>query len=241
MVYVIGDIHGYLDQLDRALSLIERDGGRDAEIVFVGDYTDRGPDSRQVIERLMRERDAGRNWTFIKGNHDRMFQWFMEDQPRQEPHLPVNLSWQHERLGGLATLASYGVDVEGAPRLSALHAQARAKVPASHIEFLTHNQLFAETDDLFIVHAGIRPGVPLADQTEHDMLWIRQDFVDDTTPHPKLIVHGHTAVDYPEHRGNRVNLDGGAGYGRDLWPARFDGAQCTLLTVNGERPLSPFG
>jgi len=205
MVYVVGDIHGYLDQLDRALSLIEHDGGRDAEVVFVGDYTDRGPNSRGVIERLMDGRDAGRNWTFLKGNHDRMFQWFMEEQPRQDPHLSGGLTWQHKRLGGLATLASYGVEAEGWFRLKSLHAQARKKVPASHIEFLTHNPLFVETD----------------------------------APHPKLIVHGHTAVDYPEHRGNRVNLDGGTGYGRDLWPARFDGTNCTLLTINGERPLSP--
>ena len=241
MVYVIGDIHGQLAQLDRALSLIERDGGRDAEVVFVGDYTDRGPDSRGVIDRLMQGRDAGRNWTFLKGNHDRMFQWFMEEKPRQDPHLSGGLTWQHKRLGGLATLASYGVEVEGWIRLKSLHAQAREKVPASHIEFLTHNPLFVETEDLFIVHAGIRPGVALADQTEQDLLWIRKGFIEDETPHPKLIVHGHTAVDYPEHRGNRVNLDGGAGYGRDLWPARFDGAKCTLLTVNGERPLNPFG
>ena len=240
MVYVVGDIHGYLDQLDRALSLIERDGGRDAEVVFIGDYTDRGPNSRGVIERLMDGRDAGRNWTFLKGNHDRMFQWFMEEKPRHEPHLPAKLSWTHTRLGGLDTLASYGVDVAGPPRLKTLHKEARQKVPASHIEFLTHSPLFVETDKLFIVHAGIRPEVALDQQTEHDMLWIRQEFIDHDGPHPKLIVHGHKAVDYPEHRGNRVNLDGGAGYGRDLWPARFDGTNCTLLTVNGERPLSPF-
>lgn len=239
MLYVIGDIHGQLTQLDRALALVEADGGRDAHIVFLGDYTDRGPDSKGVVDRLIRGQSEDRNWTFIKGNHDRMFEWFMQDFPRQEPHLPVDLTWQHERLGGLTTLASYGVNVDGRPRLSEVHAEAHQKVPYAHIEFLKNNQLCYETDALFFVHAGIRPSVPLMEQTEHDMLWIRQDFVNDKTSHPKLIVHGHTAVDYPEHYGNRINLDGGAGYGRDLWPARFEGTTCTLLTDKGEVPLTP--
>jgi serine/threonine protein phosphatase 1 len=239
MLYVIGDIHGHLAQLDRALALIDVDGGSDAHVVFLGDYTDRGPDSKGVIERLMDGLDQGRNWTCIKGNHDRMFEWFMEDQPRQEPHLPVDLTWQHERLGGLTTLASYGVNIEGRPRLSEVHAQALQLVPYAHIDFLKNCQLCFENDALFVVHAGIRPGVPLMEQTEHDMLWIRQEFVNDYSVHPKLIVHGHTAVDYPEHHGNRINLDGGAGYGRDLWPARFDGTDCTLLTDEGEVRLTP--
>jgi serine/threonine protein phosphatase 1 len=239
MHYVIGDIHGQLTQLDRALALVEADGGRDAHIIFLGDYTDRGPDSKGVVNRLIEGRDQDRNWTFIKGNHDRMFEWFMQDIPRQEPHLHVDLTWQHERLGGLTTLASYGVNVDGRPRLSEIHAEALKKVPHSHIEFLANNQLCYETDTLFCVHAGIRPGVPLMEQTEHDMMWIRQDFVNDTAAHPKLIVHGHTAVDYAEHKGNRINLDGGAGYGRDLWPARFDGTDCTLLTDTQEVLLTP--
>ena len=239
MLYVIGDIHGQLAQLDRAFALVEADGGHDAKVVFIGDYTDRGPDSKGVVERLMNGLEAGRNWTCLKGNHDRMFEWFMEDHPRQEPYLPIDLSWHHERLGGLTTLASYGVDISGRPRLSELHEQAQNLVPRSHIDFLASNPLTYETDALFIAHAGIRPGVPLADQTEHDLLWIRQDFINDKSQHPKLIVHGHTAVDYPEHHGNRINLDGGAGYGRDLWPARFDGADCTLLTEDGQIALSP--
>jgi serine/threonine protein phosphatase 1 len=241
MLYVVGDIHGYADQLDRALALIETDGGRDASVVFLGDYTDRGPDSKGVIDRLIKGQAEGRNWTVLKGNHDRMFTWFMEDIPRQEPYLPIDLTWQHERLGGLTTLASYGVDVSGRPRLFELHAQARALVPPAHIEFLSSRPLTYQTDALFICHAGIRPRVALDRQSEQDLLWIRQGFIDDDTAHPKLIVHGHTAVQYPEHRGNRVNLDGGAGYGRDLWPARFDGAVCHLLTDTGTVPLDPSG
>ncbi|MEP5762183.1 MAG: metallophosphoesterase family protein [Litoreibacter sp.] len=239
MIYAIGDIHGHLDQLDRALALVEADGGRDAHIVFLGDYTDRGPNSRGVIERLMGGLDQGRNWTCIKGNHDRMFEWFVRPEPRQELHLPIDLTWHHERLGGLTTLASYGVDVTGRPRLSDVHKEALLKVPSSHIDFLKTCQLSLETTEYFFAHAGIRPGVSLSNQTENDLLWIRQGFVDDTTIHPKIIVHGHTAVQTPEHNGTRINLDGGAGYGRDLWPARFDGLNCTLLTSLGPIPLIP--
>lgn len=241
MLYVVGDVHGQLGQLDRALALIEADGGRDAPVVFVGDYIDRGPDSRDVVEKLLVGLEQGRNWTCLKGNHDRMFTWFMEAFPRQEPHLPIDLSWLHERLGGLTTLTSYGVDISGRPRMWDLHKQARALVPTEHLDFLASRPLSFETEELFICHAGIRPGVALKDQSESDLLWIRQGFIDDATAHPKLVVHGHTALDHPEHRGNRINLDGGAGYDRDLWPARFDGAQCSLLTDSGTVPLTPKG
>lgn len=241
MLYVVGDIHGQLAQLDRALDLIKKDGGCSARVVFLGDYTDRGPDSKGVLDRLIRGRDEGQDWTFIKGNHDRMFEWFMEDTPRPDRHLPIDRTWLHERLGGDTTLASYGVTLAGRPSLGEVHAEAHRKVPASHIEFLKGNPLCVETEHLFLVHAGIRPEVPFEDQTEHDMLWIRQGFIDDTTPHPKLVVHGHTALEYPEHAGNRINLDGGAGYGNDLWPARFNGEACVLLTDRGPVPLNPCG
>lgn len=233
MLYAVGDIHGQVAQLDRALELIEIDGGRDAPVVFLGDYTDRGPDSKGVLEKLILGLEQGRKWTFLKGNHDRMFCWFMEDFPRQEPHLPIPLTWQHERLGGLTTLASYGVDVDSKRRMWDIHADARRVVPSTHLSLLKNALLTFETDDLFFCHAGIRPGVPFNKQTEHDLLWIRQEFLEDTRQHPKLIVHGHTVVDSPAHYGNRINLDGGAGYGRDLWPARFDGTACHLLTDQG--------
>ena len=103
-IYAIGDIHGQTEQLERALELITMDGGAEAEVVFVGDYVDRGPDSRGVIDRLMQGQADGRNWICLKGNHDRMFTWFMEDFPREDPHLPVELYYLQERIGGAQTL-----------------------------------------------------------------------------------------------------------------------------------------
>jgi serine/threonine protein phosphatase 1 len=238
-IYAIGDIHGQLAELHRVLDLIEADGGPDAQIVFLGDYTDRGADSRAVIDLLMDAQAKGRNWTFIKGNHDRMFSWFMEETPRHEDYLPVELTWLHPRLGGDTTLASYGVDFTPRTRTKKVHRMARDAVPRAHIDFLDACVLSHETDDLFFVHAGILPGLPLNQQIEHDLLWIRQEFHNDPRMHPKLIVHGHTPVDEATHYGNRINLDSGAGYGSPLTAAVFEGARCWTLTARGRKALIP--
>ena len=211
-LYAIGDIHGHMAELDRVLTLIEEDGGPDAQVVFLGDYTDRGPDSRAVLDTLVEAKAQGRNWTFLKGNHDRMFEWFMEVPPRHDPYMMVSLYWLHDRLGGDATLASYGIEVHPERREKDVHADALDAVPQAHIDFLKDLSLSYETDDLFFVHAGIRPGVPLDRQSEEDMLWIRQEFHNYRRPHPKLIVHGHTPVRDATHYGNRVNIDTAAGY-----------------------------
>jgi serine/threonine protein phosphatase 1 len=238
-VYAIGDIHGQLRELDRVLTLIEHDGGPDAHVVFLGDYTDRGPDSRGVLDRLVEGQDAGRNWTFLKGNHDRMFEWFMHRPLLHDPHMMVELYWLHPRLGGDTTMASYGIDAKGSRREKDIQKEAFASVPPAHLDFLRGLQLTHETDDLFFAHAGIRPGVPLANQTEEDLLWIRQEFHIAHKPHPKLIIHGHTPVDLATHYGNRINLDTGAGYGRPLTAVVFEGAECWLLSARGRVPLTP--
>ncbi|MCR9148302.1 MAG: metallophosphoesterase [Rhodobacteraceae bacterium] len=238
-IYAIGDVHGQKSQLEDALALIERDGGGAAPVVFVGDYADRGADTAGVLDLLIQGRDAGRDWTFLKGNHDRMFEWFMEPEPRHDPYLLTDYYWLHARLGGRETLASYGVDAAPRRRLKDVHADARDRVPQSHLDFLRGLRLSHQNEDFFFVHAGIRPGVALDSQTEEDMLWIRSGFIDHAQMHPKLIVHGHTAVDMPEHQGNRVNLDGGAGYGRPLVPAVFEAGEAWTLGRNGRTPLTP--
>jgi len=238
-LYAIGDIHGQLAELERVLALIDADGGPDANVVFLGDYTDRGPDSFGVMNQLIEGRDAGRNWHFIKGNHDRMFEWFMQDYPKHEAYLPVELAWLHPRLGGDTTLASYGIEMTPRSRMLEVHAQARKTVPQSHIDFLKSLPLSFETEHVFFAHAGIKPGIPLADQDEEDLLWIRKEFHIDTRAHPKLIVHGHTPVDTAMHYGNRINLDSGAGYGKPLTVAVFEGAASWLLTDAGRAALTP--
>lgn len=238
-LYAIGDIHGQLAELKRVLARIDADGGPDAAVVFVGDYTDRGPHSKEVLDLLIEGRDAGRNWTFLMGNHDRMFSWFMRDYPLHDAHLPVELSWLHPRLGGDTTMASYGVEMTPQSRQLFVHTQAKALVPSSHVDFLNNLALSYETDDLFFAHAGIQPGVPLASQTEHDLIWIRKEFHDHEAAHPKLVVHGHTPVSAATHYGNRINLDSGAGYGNPLTAVVFEGRDCWVLTDQGRVPLEP--
>ncbi|MCE8006258.1 metallophosphoesterase family protein [Aestuariivita sp.] len=238
-IYAIGDIHGQLAMLEEALDKIASDGGPDARIVFLGDYVDRGPDCRGVIERLVQGQSEGRNWVTLKGNHDRMFQWFMEDTPRHDPHLLVGFHWFHDLIGGVETMASYGVTFHSQTRLKSIHAAAKEAVPQTHTDFLNALPTSYETDALIFVHAGIRPRLALEDQTEEDLVWIRQSFHAYTDPHPKLVVHGHTPVEQATHYGNRVNLDTGAGYGNPLSVAVFEGTQSWLLTDRGREPLSP--
>jgi len=238
-IYAVGDIHGHLNQLDRALALIAADGGPEAEVVFLGDLVDRGPDSRGVIDRLMQGQAAGRPWRVLRGNHDDMFRRFLHGGVVNNARIKSGLTWTHPRLGGLATLASYGIAAgEGTPE-SALFDAARGAVALDHLAYLDSLPRRIEQGELLFVHAGIRPGVPLAAQDPEDLLWIRGAFLDDPRPHPWLVVHGHTALEYPRHFGNRIDLDGGAGYGRPVVPAVFEGRDCWLLSDAGRVPLIP--
>lgn len=237
-IYAIGDIHGQLSELHRVLELVEKDGGKDAQIVFLGDYTDRGLDSRAVIDLLIEGRDASRNWTFIKGNHDHMFELFMQSPPQHDPYLVTERYWLHPRLGGDTTLASYGVISTGRTRVMDTHAETLAAVPQSHVDFLKTLSSSFEHGDLFFCHAGIRPEVPLDQQTTQDMMWIREEFHEYTAPHPKLIIHGHTPVDEATHYGNRVNLDTGAGYNKPMSVAVFENGDAWALSADGRKELS---
>ncbi|MGK7752878.1 MULTISPECIES: metallophosphoesterase family protein [unclassified Roseovarius] len=226
---VIPDIHGYRAEMDRVLSLVARHEGPDARIVFLGDYTDRGPDSRGVIQTLIDGIAAGRDWTALRGNHDQMFLNALEGTMEPERFQ----WWMQGNLGGRETLASYGI------KSPAYEGDWREQVPGVHRQFLSTLPYTHETDQLFLCHAGISPGTPLERQVPEDLLWIRDAFLYDTRDHGKLVVHGHTPVDAPEHHGNRVALDVGAGWGRPLRAAVFEGRRCWVLTEAGRKPLEP--
>ncbi len=236
-IYAIGDIHGQLDRLKAVHELIERDrqalAGADAPVVHLGDLVDRGPDSRGVLDLLIAGIGAGRNWQVLKGNHDRMFRGFMADADHHDPRLRPDLWWLHERLGGDKTLASYGVAKAGERFLHDVHAEAQAAVPARHLAFIDGLPSHILAEGCLFVHAGVRPGIDLHDQTEDDLLWMRGDFLTDTRDHGALIVHGHTPEDRVTHHGNRLNLDTGAGYGRALSVVAIEGAEVFELTPRG--------
>lgn len=239
--YAIGDIHGHLSLLEAAHALIDRDMAENgaAPVIHVGDLVDRGPDSRGVIDHLMRGQTAGADWHVLLGNHDRMFLRFLDDPAEPEPGLRSDLSWLHPRLGGAATLASYGVHAPGDRPIAGVHADAIGAVPKVHRDWLESLPLHLQFGDCAFVHAGIRPGVPLSDQAETDLVWIREPFLSDTRDHGHLIVHGHTALDRATHYGNRLNLDSGAAYGGPLSAVAIEGRRAFLLTDAGRLPLDP--
>jgi len=241
--YAIGDIHGQLALLQAAHALIAADraitGDATAPVVHVGDLVDRGPDCRGVVEYLIGGVAAGNPWLTIKGNHDRMFTGFLNDIRHHDAGLRHDLGWLHPRLGGAATLQSYGVRNAADRPLAPVHAEAVAAVPQKHRRFLEALPLWHLRGAVLFVHAGIRPGVDLRDQTEDDMVWIRNEFLTDPRDHGALIVHGHTAIDAPTHYGNRLNLDSGAAYGGPLSAVVIEGQDVWHLTAVGRVALLP--
>ncbi len=241
--YAIGDIHGHLPLLRAAHARIAADRARvgdpSAPVVHIGDLVDRGPDCRGVLGYLIAGMAAGQPWIVIKGNHDRMFAAFLNDPRHHDPGLKPDMGWLHPRIGGGETLASYGVR-NGADRpLAPVHAEAVAVVPSEHRRFLEALPAWHLRDSVLFVHAGIRPGVDLRDQTEDDLVWIRGEFLTDRRDHGALVVHGHTAIDAATHYGNRVNLDSGAAYGGPLSAVVIEDHAVWMLTGAGRVALLP--
>lgn len=239
--YAIGDIHGHLYLLQLAHDLIAADAARHGAgpVVHVGDLVDRGPNSAGVVEYLRDGIDVGQDWIVLKGNHDRMFTIFMADPKAQDPGLRADLSWLHPRLGGAQTLDSYGVRNPADRPVAPVHRDAKAAVPAAHIDFLTTRPTMYRRGDAVFVHAGIRPFIPLDQQTETDLVWIREPFLSEPASHGPLIVHGHTALPEAAHYANRLNIDSSAAYGGPLSAVVIEGTDAWLLTDRGRVPLIP--
>ena len=239
--YAIGDIHGHIDLLRGVHDLIAEDMARHgpAQVVHVGDLVDRGPDSRGVIDHLLRGIAEGCDWVVLKGNHDRMFHRFLHDPHDPEPGLRSYLSWLHPRLGGAETLASYGVRAAADRPVAPVHRDAVSAVPQAHRDFLESRPVWHQIGEVLFVHAGIRPGIAIEDQTETDLVWIRDAFLKETACFGPLVVHGHTAIDAPTHYGNRVNIDSSAAYGGPLSAIVIEGREVFHLTVRGRVGLHP--
>lgn len=237
--YAIGDIHGQLGLLHHAHALIAADQAvhGPAPVVHIGDLVDRGPDSPGVIEYLLQGIADGQDWIVLLGNHDRMFAGYLRDLRWHDPRLRPDASYLHPRIGGAQTLASYGVKNPADRPLASVHAEAVAAVPQSHRDFIDNLPTSFARGEVVFAHAGIRPGVPFERQTEDDLCWIRDDFLEDRRDHGPLIVHGHTHVAQATHYGNRVNLDSGAAYGGPLTAVVIEGREVFVLTDQGRQPL----
>jgi serine/threonine protein phosphatase 1 len=208
-LFAIGDIHGRRDLLDALLKGIARRAASaspaDNILVFLGDYVDRGPASRAVIERLCGlERETGWRCVFLKGNHDQAVLDFLQDPSHYS-------TWRS--YGAAETLLSYGVmppRFENASDFARAWDEFARKFPPHHLEFLRGLKYFHIEDDYLFVHAGIRPGIALADQTPEDLMWIREIFLSHRGRFEKMVVHGHTPAPAPVTLSNRICVDTGA-------------------------------
>lgn len=207
IVYAIGDIHGRLDCLEDLLARIDADPGRGdrrVTLVFLGDLIDRGPESRGVVERVMALCAASDDVHCLCGNHEELL---LEAAAGARQALGI-----FNRAGGRETMLSYGVDdatyeredLKGVQRLILEH------VPADHLDFLRSLPDKIVIGDYVMVHAGIRPGVSLADQKSSDLRWIRGQFLDHPGRFERVVVHGHTVTEEPDVRPNRIGIDTGA-------------------------------
>jgi serine/threonine protein phosphatase 1 len=229
-VYAIGDLHGRFDLLRKMAALIradlaERPPPRRTVEVFLGDYIDRGPQSREVVEWLIGTPPLANERICLLGNHEDMLLDAMV-----KPDAFAN--WLHN--GGDATLASYGVNIRpfaGRAKLAEGGAQLADSLPARHREFFESLLRMADFEPYLFVHAGIRPACPLADQDPEDLIWIRAPFLNSSADFGRVVVHGHTPVERPEVRPNRINLDTGAYFSGRLTCLALEGTSRRFLQV----------
>lgn len=231
IVYAVGDIHGRLDLLNRMLALIRADA-EDIDvdrrtIVFLGDYVDRGPESKGVIDRLLAGPPEGFEQVCLMGNHESWLLDFLVD-------CRAGAGWIAN--GGGATLESYGAPVSrglgfglGLGRLESARSAFVQAMPEAHRAFLSGLELMWRSGDYAFVHAGVRPGLALDDQDPQDLLWIRRDFLEAEDDFGAVVVHGHTIVDAPDERANRIGLDTGAFATGRLTCLALDGTERRFL------------
>lgn len=206
--YVVGDIHGRLDLLEELLAKIHAElQHRPAPktlLVFVGDLVDRGPSSAQVIERLRTYRRPGIQPVFLLGNHEEVLLRILKGETS------LISSWL--QFGGLQCLQSYGVDANDLRGRTpeTIVQMVRGAVPENHVEFLESFADSCRFGDYVFVHAGVRPGIDLEQQSQSDLRWIREPFLSYETEHGFVIVHGHTISETVEERPNRIGIDTGA-------------------------------
>lgn len=234
LVYAIGDVHGCLGQLDELLDRVRADADRQPDgmqrsLIFLGDYIDRGPDSAGVIERLVSLSMPGFSLRFLIGNHEQAMLEFLRDPVSGQDWL---------QFGGVATLASYGVtalhNLDDPVHLALLRDGLCRCLPPSHRVFLESLAPLAIIGDYAFVHAGIRPGLPLADQNQNDLCRIREPFLGFLGPHEKRIVHGHSISPFPEARHNRIGIDTGAYAGGPLTSVVLHGTTIRFMQARAD-------
>ena len=199
-IFAIGDIHGCFSMLEELLDSIPLDPAED-RLVFIGDYIDRGPHARQVVDHIISLKEEYKKVTCLLGNHEEMFMDYLE-RPDEDTRSMFYLN------GGGETVRSYGRrDKQGDEQIN---------LPARHRSFFKSLPLWYETGDYLFVHAGVRPGIELAKQSRKDLLWIRNEFIFSSHEFGKTVVFGHTPFSKPIMEANKIGIDTGAVYGGHL-------------------------
>ena len=229
----VGDNHGRLDLLDEILDRIEADirARRRARntIVFLGDLIDRGPQSAEVVERLRLYHPSFAGTVFIMGNHEEVLLRILGGEPE------LIRDWL--QFGGAECVRSYGIDPERLRGMRGSEAIQLLKrtIPAEQVKFLSSFVDTASFGNYLFVHAGIRPGVPLANQVPHDLRWIRLPFLADESDHGRIVIHGHTISEDVEVRPNRIGVDTGAYQSGVLSALGLEGDERWLLQTGTAR------
>ena len=229
-VYAIGDIHGCAELFAELLSLIQKDNASRPQartrIIILGDVVDRGPDSKTLVNRLIKYTGGSKRFTVLKGNHEQtMLAALSGDLDAAEMWI---------KFGGDATLMSWGVAseliAEGPIRM--IMFSARQHIPHDVRKWLSRLKLYVQSGNVLFVHAGLRSGVPLRKQDPLDLMWIRHESVADATCHPFLVVHGHTIrEDGPHVQGNHIGIDTGAYRTGKLTALGFEGGSVWSLAT----------
>lgn len=228
-LYAVGDVHGCHGALVALLELIEADNAarpaRPVHIVFLGDLIDRGPASRDVVRQLRTAPPAFASVHVIRGNHEEMMVRCLSGERELIP------DWL--RHGGNTCAMSYGVDpsILHDTDTHRLEHTLLSHIPKADIDFLAASLDQVRFGDYLLVHAGIRPGIPLARQSGRDLRWIRQEFLASEVQHEALVVHGHTVTQAPDIRANRIGIDTGAYRGGRLTALRIEDDTREILSV----------
>ena len=231
-LYCIGDIHGRLDLLEELHDMIRLDAADFAGskgVIYLGDYIDRGSQSKQVLDLLIEQPMEGFDSVHLLGNHEQAMLDFLA-------HPESAAAWLN--FGGQVTLLSYGVGLgrlQMQREVGALRDELEEKLPVSHLEFIASCRLVHAEGNYCFAHAGIRPGVPVEEQAAEDLLWIREDFTRSRADHGCIVVHGHSISEEVERMPNRIGIDTGAFYTGMLTALVLEGDQQRLLqTGRGE-------
>ncbi|MCF6305271.1 MAG: metallophosphoesterase [Rhodobacteraceae bacterium] len=233
-IYAIGDIHGCLDQLvemqERIATDLQTNPHEKPLVIYLGDYMDRGPQNRAVLENLIAAKTADLPTRFLLGNHDKFVSLFLDDPGSMHGR---SLHWLHPGTGGDKTLESYGV-------LNAVEQNAEtardlfaAAIPDEHRLFLNECEHSIHIGGYFFAHAGVRPDVALEDQAFYDLIWIREPFLSSDQDFGAIVVHGHSPVKKVQNLGNRIAVDTAAVFGGEL--------SCVILEDDKQWILEPDG